>query len=257
MRVASCEPPPHAPSAAEFTPPPPENLLLNISTVDSFPDARRFSLDQVIGCGDLYIVFLEFLRKVNVRTDRLYCIRKIDIYVELMTMQCEKEATEQAWHIYRYYIMQYAVCEVIIHELERKRVMFSLAELKKDLFEHSRGIAYGLLKEDFKSFTETKEYTDLAMNLREKKLNNLNRKKSTVIPITPTEKKQSVSLKSPPQNKLISEVPVPLIAVPRKKSSSGNLFPSLSPGAVSSKGILSGISGVLQSVRATDKVDFQ
>eukprot|EP00596_Hydrurales_sp_CCMP1899_P000528 CAMPEP_0119038058 /NCGR_PEP_ID=MMETSP1177-20130426/6740_1 /TAXON_ID=2985 /ORGANISM="Ochromonas sp, Strain CCMP1899" /LENGTH=529 /DNA_ID=CAMNT_0007000133 /DNA_START=135 /DNA_END=1721 /DNA_ORIENTATION=+ len=97
MRVASCEPPPHAPSALELTPPHPENLLFNISTIDSFPDTRRFSLDQVIGCGDLYIAFLEFLTKGNLRTDRLHCIRKIDIYVELMTMQCEKEATEQAW----------------------------------------------------------------------------------------------------------------------------------------------------------------
>jgi hypothetical protein len=168
MRVASCEPPPPALSAAEFTPPPPENLLLMISTLKIFSDTRLFSLDQVIGSCDLYNVFLEFLKKGSLRTDRFYCIRKIDIYVEVMTMQCEKEATEQAWHIYRYYIMQNAACQIIIHELERKRVMLSLAELKKDIFELTRSIAYSLLKGDFNKFTETIQYVDLAKILIEK-----------------------------------------------------------------------------------------
>lgn len=257
MRVASCEPPPPALSAAEFTPPPPENLLLMISTVESFPDTRLFSLDQVIGCGGLYSVFLEFLKKGSLRTDRLYCIRKIDIYVELMTMQCEKEATEQAWHIYRYYIMQNAACQVIIHELERKRVMLSLAVLKKDIFEHTRSVAYNLLKEDFTKFTQTPEYIDLVQILREKKLNPLNRKKSNAKELKPLDKSQKASRANSPQpRKLSVELPG------GRKSSIGDLFanhsPPKSPKGTSDRiqsksgsplSILSSISGALKSAK--------
>jgi hypothetical protein len=104
MRVASCEPPP---VATELYVPPPMDILLAVSTIEDFPDGRNFSLDEIIGCQHLYLVFLEVLEKQKL--DDLYkllFVRKIDIFEELMAMKCLNEATNQAWEIFRYFITE-------------------------------------------------------------------------------------------------------------------------------------------------------
>ena len=167
MRVASSEPPP---PATDLKVPPPMNLLLALCSSDAFPDSRNFTLDEVIGTEHLYNVFSTYLQDNNRHVENLHCIRKIDIFEELMKMNCEKEATDEAWQIYRYFVAQGAAFFVPLPSLDRKSLMLSMAVPVKQMFVLVRNAAYGILKSDFTQFTYTSEYKDFPKLMRDLKI---------------------------------------------------------------------------------------
>ena len=167
VRVASCEP---VPPAKDLNVPPPENLLLHLCSVEAFPDTRCFTLDELIGSQHLYDSFLTFLQNISKeKANKLLCIRKIDIFEELMHMNCVKEATEEAWQIYRYYVAQGAAFEIPIPSLDRKYLMLSLAVPKKKMFSLLRTTAYLNIKADFEILVTTPEYKEFPKLMRDMK----------------------------------------------------------------------------------------
>ena len=167
MRVASCEP---VPPAKDLNVPPPENLLLHLCPAEAFPDTRCFTLDELIGSQHLYDSFLTFLQNISKeKGNKLLCIRKIDIFEELMHMNCVKEATEEAWQIYRYYVAQGAAFEIPISSVELVELMVSLAVPKRDMFVSVRQSAYVNLTSYFSAFVKTAAYRGLSKLMRDLK----------------------------------------------------------------------------------------
>ena len=167
VRVASCEP---VPPAKDLNVPPPESLLLHLCSADAFPDTRCFTLDELIGSQHLYDSFLTFLQNISKeKGNKLLCIRKIDIFEELMHMNCVKEATEEAWQIYRYYVAQGAAFEIPLSSLDRKYLMLSLAIPKKKMFSVLRKTAYMNIKSDFEILVTTPEYKEYPKLMRDMK----------------------------------------------------------------------------------------
>ena len=167
VRVASSEP---VPPGRDLNVPPPENLLLHLCSAEAFPDTRCFTLDELIGCQHLYDSFFTFLQGISKeKADKLLCIRKIDIFEELMHMNCTKEATEEAWQIYRYYVAQGSAFEIFIRPLDRNDLMLSLAVPKRDMFLHVRQSAYLSLKLDYGLFVTTATYRGFPKLMRDLK----------------------------------------------------------------------------------------
>lgn len=166
--VSSCEPTP--PSAADFKVPPPDSRLLTISSLESLNFMRRFDLDEVLNCLQLYNEFLAFLQK-RVSSENLICVRMIDIFEDLM-MRGEEDmnAGRQAWKIYQYFVAPGSAFEVSIHHIHRKHVSLNMAVCKKGMFHHIRRSVYATLKGFFKSFTQTDAYCSLGQMMRDEKL---------------------------------------------------------------------------------------
>lgn len=213
-RVASSEPPP---AALDLRPPPPENLLLNLCVVESFPDTRMFSLDEVIGCRDLYLSFLAYLKGSDVKSkgasgsDYLLCVRKIDIYEELTRMNCLPEATEEAWEIFRFYGAAGSAFEVSITGLDRKRLMLVMAEPKRGMFREIRQTAYSALQKHFALFRKTEGYRSFPTLMRALKADTSSTKSAkTFVDVSPSSRK-SLNFKheSTPSPKSVKIVKVP------------------------------------------------
>ena len=167
VRVASSEP---VPPGRDLNVPPPENLLLHLCSAEAFPDTRCFTQDELIGSQHLYDSFLTFLQGISKeKADKLLCIRKIDIFEELMHMNCTKEATEEAWQIYRYYVAQGSAFEIPIPSLDRKYLMLSLANPKKNMFTLLRETAYLEIKADFDVLSNSQEYREFPRLMRDMK----------------------------------------------------------------------------------------
>mmetsp|Transcript_154 Transcript_154/g.187 ORF Transcript_154/g.187 Transcript_154/m.187 type:complete len:406 (-) Transcript_154:754-1971(-) len=167
--VSSCEPTP--PSAADLKVPPPDSRLLTISSLESLNYMRRFDLDEVLNCLQLYNEFLSFLRE-RVSSENLICVRMIDIFEDLMTRGEEESsiAGRQAWKIYQYFVAPGSAFEVSIHHIHRKYVMLGLAVPKKGMFHHIRRSVYETLKGFFKAFMQTDTYCSLGQMMRDQKL---------------------------------------------------------------------------------------
>ena len=166
--VALCEPAP-PPPPVELKIPPPGNLLLVLSSFDSLSDARKFTLDEIIGCEFLYLRLLEYLhthKGKETSSNTLKCIRKIDIFEELMYMNCVRDATSQATEILRYFVIEKSVHEVIIPKNERNYIMMSSADPKKGMFDTLRKLAMEILKTEFNIFKDTSAYYELAPGMR-------------------------------------------------------------------------------------------
>lgn len=169
--VASCEPPP---PAADLRVPPPGNLLVEVLSIQSLTGARRFALEEVIGCECLYNTFnnyLSLLKESNGSTssETLKCVRAIDIFEELMTISCLKEAGEQAWQIFRYYAAEKSAFKISISPSDMKRMMIVLACPRKGMFSVLRENAVLAIKADFKTFSESAAYNGLPDLMKELK----------------------------------------------------------------------------------------
>lgn len=166
--VALCEPPP-PPPPVELKIPPPGNLLLVLSSFDSLSDERKFTLDEIIGCEYLYLRLLEYLHTHNRKessSNTLKCIRKIDIFEQLMYMNCVRDATSQATEILRYFVIEKSVHEVKIPKKVRNHIMMSSADPKKGMFDTLRKLAIEILKIEFNIFKDTSAYYELAPGMR-------------------------------------------------------------------------------------------
>ena len=84
-----------------------------------------------------------------------------------MRMNCVKEATEEAWQIYRYYVAQGAAFEIPITSDELNELMVSLAVPKRDMFFFVRQNAYVNITSCFSAFVETAVYRGLSKLMRE------------------------------------------------------------------------------------------
>ena len=169
--VASCDPPP---PAIELRIPPPGNLLLMISSIDSFSDARKFTLEEIIGCEGLYLRFLDYLQthkgKEKNTTSALKCVRKIDIFEQLMYMNCVRDATDQANEIFKYFVIEKSVHEIIIQQKDINRIMMSSAVPKKGMYDKLRYIAIEILNIEFNVYKDTSAYYELAAAMRGQKI---------------------------------------------------------------------------------------
>lgn len=165
--VSSCEPTP--PPASDLKVPPPESWLLTISSIEDLPDSRKFQLDEVLNCLQLYNEFLSFLRQ-RVSSENLICVRMIDIFEELMFNSELKDASKQAWKIYQYFVAPGASYEVSIHHIHRKHVMLEMAEPKKGMFSRIRYSVYETLQSSFDTFKTTAQYKMLGQLMREQKM---------------------------------------------------------------------------------------
>lgn len=165
--VASCEPTP--PPASDLKVPPPESWLLTISSLDDLPDTRRFQLDEVLNCLQLYNEFLTFLRQ-RVSSENLICVRMISIFEELMINNELSAAGKQAWKIYQYFVAPGAAFEVSINHIHRKHVMLEMAAPTKGMFNRIRTSIYHTLRGNFDSFMLTEQYAGLGKLMREQKL---------------------------------------------------------------------------------------
>ena len=165
--VSSCEPTP--PPASDLKVPPPESWLLTISSIEDLPDSRKFQLDEVLNCLQLYNEFLSFLRQ-RVSSENLICVRMIDIFEELIFNSELKEASKQAWKIYQYFVAPGAAYEVSIHHIHRKHVMLEMAEPKKGMFSRIRHSVYETLHSSFDTFKSTAQYKMLGKLMREQKM---------------------------------------------------------------------------------------
>ena len=168
ISLSYCEPPPPA-AALEVLPP--GNILLHISSLESFTETRRFSLEEIIGTCNLFSGFFEYLK--NEKSDginKLICIRNIDTFYQLMNINCYEEAVEIVWIIFRYFVVPGSVYQIDIPSGELKIIMSQLAEPKKEIFDIVRKAALALLHIDFELFMKTPIYVDYPVMMREMKL---------------------------------------------------------------------------------------
>ena len=169
--VASCEPPP---PAADLRVPPPGNLLVEVLSVESLISTRRFALEEVIGCECMYNTFSRYLATLkesngSTSSEALKCVRTIDIFEELMTISCLKEAEEQAWQIFRYYVAEKSAYKIPMSVSDMKRLTIVLACPRKGMFSVLRENAVLSIKGDFKTFSESAAYNGLPDLMKELK----------------------------------------------------------------------------------------
>ena len=171
QEVAMCEP---SQMASELKVPPPGSRLLTNASIDHFHDSRRFSLEEIIGCLQLYNVFLAFLRR-RVCSENLICVRMIAIFEDQVEeeregMEGTQTAQQTALKIYRYFVAPGSAFEVSLQHAKRKHVMRDMARPKLHTFEFVRRSAYDQLKIHFDQFVQTPEYAHLSEMMRNAKL---------------------------------------------------------------------------------------
>jgi hypothetical protein len=164
--VATCDPPP---PAADLKVPPPGSRLLTSASLDHFYDSRRFTLDEIVGCLQLYNVFLAFLRR-RVCAENLICVRMIAIFQEQMRAGDVVDGQRTALNIYRYFVAPRSAFEVSLHHVKRKQTQYAIAQPKIDTFDHVHHSAYEQLKVHFDQFVQTPEYAQLSEMMRTAKL---------------------------------------------------------------------------------------
>ena len=168
--MALCDPPP---PAIELRIPPPGNLLLMISSIDSFSDARKFTLEEIIGCEGLYLRFLDYVQTHKGKeknSSALKCIRKIDIFEQLMYMNCVRDAADQANEVFKYFVIEKSAHEIIIPHKDRNQIMMSSAVPKKGMYDKLRNVAIEILKIEFNVYKDTSAYYELAAGMRSQKI---------------------------------------------------------------------------------------
>ena len=164
--VATCDPPP---PAADLKVPPPGSRLLTSASLDHFYDSRRFTLDEIISCLQLYNVFLAFLRR-RVCAENLICVRMIAIFQEQMRAGDTVDGQRTALNIYRYFVAPRSAFEVSLHHGKRKQVMYDIAQPKINTFDYVQRSTHEQLKVHFDQFAQTPEYAQLSEMMRMAKL---------------------------------------------------------------------------------------
>ena len=164
--VTMCEPPP---PASDLKVPPPGCRLLTNASMDHFHDSRRFTLEEIIGCLQLYNVFLAFLRR-RVCAENLICVPMIAIFEDQMHEDELVEGQATALKIYRYFVAPGSAFEVSLQHAKRKHVMRDIAQPKPHIFEFVRRSAYDQLKIHFEQFLQTPDYAHLSELMRNAKL---------------------------------------------------------------------------------------
>jgi hypothetical protein len=164
--LASCDP---LPPACALIVPPPDKYVLRVNPVSYFTDDRAFTLVQLLQGEVLYTNFRRFLEN-NICSENAICVRMIDHFEELMSAGKTKEAEQQAWTVYQYFVAPGSTYEVSTHYLDRKDVMMGLAEPKRGMFKFVRQSAYFILKINFKLFETSVEYRGLGRIMRAAKI---------------------------------------------------------------------------------------
>lgn len=167
FNVASCEP--HTPPASDLIVPPPKSRLLTITSLESFRADKKFNLDEVVNCLQLYNEFYAYLKKCQ-SSENLICVRMILIFEELMETLNLMAGGLQAWKIYQYFVAPGGAYEVSIHCSHRKLIMLGMALPKKGLFNNLYRSAYEMLKVNFRTFSRTSEYAGLGKVMRDHKI---------------------------------------------------------------------------------------
>lgn len=169
INVSLCEPPP---PAADLEVCPPGNILLHISSLDSFDEMRRFSLEEVIGTHNLFIGFFQYLQmEKSEGMNKLICIRYIDIFQELMDINCHHEALKLLWTIFRYFVVPESVYQIKFQCSALKKLLLQSANPRKDIFQYFRVAVLDLLRLDFEVFMKTSVYQGYSNMMKELKLN--------------------------------------------------------------------------------------
>ena len=192
--IASCEPPP---PGRDLKVPPPDNYAFFADVpITAFTDTRKYTLDEVLVCGPMYEVFLEFLGK-SVSAENLKCVRMVTIFDALApdktgggsssssstreggggsanhlgkaAADVEKELSDAAWDIYRFFVAPGAAFEVSVHHLTRKRIMQQLATPVPGMFDTVRKSAYEMLAAQFAEFKKSLGYDHLPAIARKAK----------------------------------------------------------------------------------------
>jgi hypothetical protein len=165
--LASCSP---LPPASDLNLPPPTKHVLRSNPVEYFIDGREFSLAQLLRGEVLYTNFRIFLEKI-VCSENLMCVRLIDYFEELKSARDDKEADEQAWIIYQYFVAPGSAYEVSTLYLDRQNLMQELAVPKSGMFSRVRQSAYDILKINFELFSKSANYRALGKIMRCAKIN--------------------------------------------------------------------------------------
>ena len=151
------------PSGGEYVVPLPLGTLLSYCDERDFPDDRRFTLDEILGCRVLFTRFLEYLRE-SYNSECLLCYRHILIFKARMERGCE--AVDESWDIYKYFIAPGAQFEVSCNQQMRKKVMLALASPKLTTYDEVLQTVSSSLSAAFAEYSTTQEYAGLSRFLR-------------------------------------------------------------------------------------------
>jgi len=111
----------------------------------------------------LYGEFLKYL-KLIVSSENLLCVRSINIFKQKFVsedLKIRREAIEQAWITYRYFVAVNSPCEISTSHIKRKELMRELAMPNINTFDKVEKSAMAALKVHFAQYIATKEYSVL------------------------------------------------------------------------------------------------
>lgn len=166
MNVASCEP--KTPAGSDLKVPPPEGRFQNVFPSEDFSDDRKFLLEELMRCQQLYNEFYFYLKKGRC-SENLTCVRMVSMYEEFMSKLDLKAGGLQAWKIYQFFVAPGSAYEVSIHHVQRKHIMLGMADPKPGMFEYLRRSANEMLKVNFDGFSQTEQYRSLGKLMKEQK----------------------------------------------------------------------------------------
>ena len=151
--------------------PPSDTLLQKPQTY--FRKKRLFSLNECINNLTLYNEFLNYLQS-NTGAKCLLCVRLIHIFEDLC-MEWEEyleppvEATDCAWEIFRYFVVDEAAGAITLLSRQKKEIMISLAKVHIRMFDELLKTTMSELIAHFKAYKETDSYQDLWQIMAKKK----------------------------------------------------------------------------------------
>lgn len=198
--IASCEPPPLGRDLK--VPSPNDTSFLMDEPLTAFTNTRKYTLDEVLVCGPMYDVFLEFVGK-SMSSENLKCVRMVAIFDALVpggvakgskhgggsavhagktNDEVETEVSAAAWNIYRFFVAPGAAFEVSVHHLTRKRIMQQLAAPVPGMFDAVHKSAYEMLTAQFTDFKKSLGYEHLppiARKAKQAQLDEAKRRKSS------------------------------------------------------------------------------
>lgn len=156
------------PPASALVVPAPALGLEALDESKDFTVTRRFSLEEMLVFGPLYLEFLEFLQR-RVCSECLLCSRLIAVYEEHMRVMDYSVGNELAWTVYMFFIAPGAAFEIFSATTERNDILRHLAKPHQDLFRDLKQQTSIMLQSQFASYTSTPEYKNLGVFLLEKK----------------------------------------------------------------------------------------
>ena len=154
------------PPANTLVVPPPAVDFTGYSEERDMTEGKRFSLAELLREGFLFCEFLDFLQR-RVCAECLYCYRMVSIYEEKVLSK-DVDTKELAWTIYKYFVAVGSSCEVSCPAMVRNEIMRNMASPTADMFILLKKSAYDQLTTYLTQYSQTTEYKNLGITLREK-----------------------------------------------------------------------------------------